>query len=169
MDNQERFSAQQENPLFADGRSMRPPVPGSVARGELRIDAPLHQGRVAEGGAWLTTFPQQLTIDEAFVARGKDRYEIFCAVCHGSAGYGDGMVEKRVTLLKKRSVPGTDGWASPANYHTDTIRKQSVGELFNTVSNGKSNMAGYRGQIPVRDRWAIVAYVRVLQLSQKPE
>ncbi len=169
MDNQERFNAQQENMLFADGRSMRPPVPGTVARGELRVDAPLNQGRVAEGGAWVKTFPQQLKVNEAFMARGKERYEIFCGVCHGDSGYGNGIVEQRVKLLKKTKVAGTDGWASPANFHTDAIRAQPLGQLFNAITNGKGNMAGYRSQIPVNDRWAIVAYVRALQLSQKPE
>jgi mono/diheme cytochrome c family protein len=169
MDNQERFNAQQENTLFVDGRAMRPPVPGTVARGELRLDTHFEQGRVAEGGAWANTFPLQLKVDAAFVARGKERYEIFCAPCHGSSGYGDGMVARRVDTLKKQEVPGTSSWAAPANYHVKTLREQPLGQLYNAVSNGKGNMAGYRSQIPVRDRWAIVAYVRALQLSQNPE
>jgi mono/diheme cytochrome c family protein len=170
MDNQERFNAQQENTLFADRRAMRPPVAGTVARGELRLDTRFEQGRGTEGGDdWVTTFPSQLKVDAAFLGRGKERYEIFCAPCHGGSGYGDGMVERRVAALKKQQVPGTSTWASPANYHVKTIREQPVGQLFNAVSNGKGNMAGYRSQIPVHDRWAIVAYVRALQLSQNPE
>jgi mono/diheme cytochrome c family protein len=170
MDTQERFDAQQENSLFADGRSMRAPVPGTVARGELRTNTHLEQGRVSEGGDWVTTFPASLTVDEALIARGQERFEIFCAMCHGSSGYGDGMVERRVTALKKKQDKrGTGDWASPSSYHTPAVRGLPLGQLFNTVSNGKANMAGYKRQISVRDRWAIVAYVKVLQLSQSPE
>jgi mono/diheme cytochrome c family protein len=167
MDNQERFKAQQANELFVDGRAMRPPVPGTVARGELGTDAHMHRGLV--DGKPATTFPAGLELDDALLARGQERYEIFCAMCHGRSGYGDGMVDARVKQLIKKGVSGNESWATPASYHADAIRDQPVGELFATVSWGKNNMAGYASQIPVRDRWAIVFYVKALQYSQKPE
>ncbi|RMG08736.1 MAG: cytochrome c [Planctomycetota bacterium] len=173
MDNQPRFKQQQQNPLFPDGRAMRPPVPGTVARGELRIDTHLHTGRV--NGTFVDAFPARdeagrpFVLDEAFFARGEKNFRIFCAVCHGESGYGDGPVERRVLLLKKRGLPDVSGWASPANYHTDALRALSVGELFHVISYGRKNMAGYRAQIPLRDRWAIAFYVKALQHSQRPE
>lgn len=176
MDYQTVFKAQQENPLFADGRAMRPPVPGTVARGELGLDEHFLRGRSGDG--WATTFPAQddrgrpIQLDEAFFARGRERYEIFCGVCHGSSGYGDGMVAQRLVQLKTRDPKdtlGNAGWAPPASFHTDQVRDQPVGQLFGTVSFGKNNMAGYASQIPPRDRWAIVFYVKALQRSQHPE
>lgn len=170
MDHQEKYRPQAENPMFADGRAMRMPVPGTVAQGELYADTHLYQGRVrtADGKLALAeTFPAQITVDTKLLERGRERYAIFCAMCHGHSGHGDGMVHQRVDALKFQGRPGLDGWAQPANYHNAPIPSQPVGELFQTVTNGKNNMAGYRSQIPVHDRWAIVAYVRALQISQK--
>lgn len=151
---------------------MRPPVAGTVARGEAFLDTHLYQGRVADEKGnltWAKTFPEfpdGVEVDAAFLARGQERYEIYCAMCHGYAGQGDGMVHQRVTQRKMRGEKGDDGWAAPASYHTDAVLGQSVGELFNTISNGKNNMAGYRAQIPAVDRWRIVAYVRALQKAK---
>ncbi|MGE0710870.1 MAG: cytochrome c [Planctomycetota bacterium] len=166
MDNQPRYEAQGGCSLFADGRAMRPPVPGTVARGEDFLDTHFWEGRVpgASGALeWAKTFPANVVLDEAFLQRGKERYEIYCAPCHGYAGQGDGMVHKRVELRKLAGTAGFEGWAAPASYHTDAVLKQPVGQIFNTASNGKNNMAGYRAQVPAMDRWAIVAYVRALQ------
>lgn len=172
MDNQERFKAQQENDLFADGRAMRPPIPGTVARGELRLDDHLHRGQV--GGAWVTSYPARdaegrpIELNEALFERGRERYQIFCAVCHGRSGYGDGPVDRRAKLLMSNGAKDVV-WAQPANLHAESTRAKPVGEIFNTVSNGYQHMAGYKSQIPVRDRWAIVFYVKVLQRSHHPE
>jgi len=169
MDNQPRFKAQQENPLYADGRAMRPPVPGTVARGESFLDTHLYQGRVADQAGklgWAQSFPDDLTVDSEFLARGKERYEIYCSMCHGYAGQGDGMVHKRVEQRKQAGGAGFDAWAAPASYHTEIVKAQPVGQIYNTITNGKNNMAGYRAQIPVADRWAITAYVKALQLAK---
>ena len=135
---------------------MRPDVPGTVARGELHEDAAFWAGRTAEG--WVMAFPVQVT--DRLVRRGQERYDIYCSPCHGLAGYGDGPVAKRADALQE----GT--WTPPSSYHTDLIRSRPVGQLFNTITNGIRNMPGYAAQVPVADRWAIVAYVRALQRSQ---
>jgi mono/diheme cytochrome c family protein len=156
MDNQPKFKAQKANPLFADGRAMRLPPAGTVARGEARTDSLLYAGR--ENGAWATRFPQLVTPD--LLARGQERFRIFCAPCHGLSGYGDGLVAKRADRLQE----GT--WTPPASFHTDLVRQRPAGHLFNTITNGVRNMPSYGAQIPPEDRWAIVAYVRALQRSQ---
>jgi mono/diheme cytochrome c family protein len=156
MDNQPKFKAQKANPLFADGRAMRLPPADTVARGEARTDSLLYAGR--ESGAWATRFPQPVT--PALVARGQERFRIFCAPCHGLSGYGDGLVAKRADRLQE----GT--WTPPASFHTDLVRQRPAGQLFNTITNGVRNMPSYGAQIPPADRWAIVAYVRALQRSQ---
>ena len=156
MAKQPKFKTQSGNPLFADGRAMRPDVPGTVARGELHEDAAFWTGRTAEG--WVMAFPVQVT--DRLVRRGQERYDIYCSPCHGLAGYGDGPVAKRADALQE----GT--WTPPSSYHTDLIRSRPVGQLFNTITNGIRNMPGYAAQVPAADRWAIVAYVRALQRSQ---
>lgn len=156
MDNQAKFRAQAANPMFADGRAMRPAVAGTVARGELRANDSFERGRVA--GEWITTFP--VAVDELLVRRGQERFDVFCAPCHGLAGYGDGIVARRAERLQE----GT--WTPPSSVHTDLVRSRPVGHLFNTITNGVRNMPPYSAQIPVADRWAIVAYVRALQRSQ---
>lgn len=166
MDIQPGHAKQGESELFQDKRLMRPPVPGTVARGEDFLDTHYWQGRVVgQDGkpTWATSFPAQVELDLELLRRGQERYEIYCALCHGYAGQGDGMVQARVTQRKLANVEGFSDWAAPASYHTDAVKNQPVGQLFNTVSNGKNNMAGYRAQIPAADRWAIVAYVRALQ------
>ena len=156
MDFQPKYGAQQANPLFVDGRAMRPPVPGTIARGELHENTWLYRGVV--DGKWATEFPMQIT--HSVLERGRERFGIYCAPCHGLAGYGDGIVAKRAERLEE----GT--WVPPSSYHTDLVRSRPVGHIFNTVTNGIRNMPGYGSQVDVPDRWAIVAYVRALQLSQ---
>lgn len=156
MGKQPKFKTQTGNPLFADGRAMRPPVPGTVARGELEEHSTLWSGRA--GGDWVTAFPVPVT--ERLMQRGQERYDIFCAPCHGLAGYGDGPVSKRADALQE----GT--WTPPSSYHTALVRGRPVGHLFNTITYGIRNMPEYGSQIPVEDRWAIVLYVRALQRSQ---
>jgi mono/diheme cytochrome c family protein len=163
MDNQRKFRAQHANALFADGRAMRPLVEGTVARGELAEDD--HYERGVTGEQWATTFPARVTLDMALVRRGRERFDIYCTPCHGSAGYGDGIVNQRAMELVNTGTNGTT-WVQPKSVHEAEIRDQPVGQLYNTITNGVRNMAGYASQIPVHDRWAIVAYVRALQRSQ---
>jgi len=163
MGKQFRFSAQQASPIFADGRAMRPPVEGSVARGEMRDDDHYYKGLI--GNEWAEEFPDAITVDMQLIERGRERYDIFCAVCHGDAGYGDGMVHERAQRLADAGRGGTI-WVPPTSLHDLNVVDQPVGQLYNTITNGLGNMAAYGHQIPVHDRWAIVAYVRALQISQ---
>jgi len=156
MDQQPKFEAQEANPLFADGRAMRPVVPGTVARGTLDENDVLGRGK--ENGAWATSIP--LPVTRTFIERGRRRYDIFCAPCHGLDGSGRGTVSVRAERL------GEGTWTPPSSYHTDLVRGRPVGHIFNTITNGLRSMPAYGPQIPVADRWAIVAYVRALQRSQ---
>jgi mono/diheme cytochrome c family protein len=159
MANQERFKAQQAQPLFADGRELRPHVPGTLARGDLHDDPHFYEGKV--DGDWATTFPPQIEITEAFVRHGQQRFNTYCAPCHGLGGAGDGIVGQRAVNLV------TPGWVAPSALTTDpTVIERANGHLFNTITNGIRTMPPYGDQIPERDRWAIVAYVRALQRSQ---
>jgi len=157
MDNQPKFGPQSRNRLFADRRAMRPPVEGTVARGALREDDGLFRG--AAGEAWLEQMPVPVT--DQLLQRGRARYDIYCSPCHGLAGYGDGMVAKRADALQE----GT--WTPPASLHSELVRSRPVGHLYNTITNGVRSMPAYAPQVAVEDRWAIVAYVRALQRSQR--
>ncbi len=163
MDNQPKFRAQHANALFADGRAMRPPITGTVARGGLNEDD--HYYRGISNGQWAATFPPQVALTMDLLQRGRERFNIYCQPCHGLAGYGDGMVNKRAMVLMNLGVNGTT-WVQPKSVHEQQIREQPVGQYFNTITNGVRNMPAYGPQIPVADRWAIVAYVRALQRSQ---
>jgi mono/diheme cytochrome c family protein len=156
MDNQPRFKAQQANRMFADGRAMRPIVAGTVARGELNADEHFHTG--IEHGQWATRLPMPLTAD--VMSRGRQRFNIYCAPCHGLSGAGDGLVARRADQLEQ----GT--WTPPASLHTDLVRSRPDGYLFNAITNGIRTMPAYGSQIPASDRWAIVAYLRALQRSR---
>ncbi len=160
MDNQAKFKPQQRNPMFADRRGMRPPVSGTVARGQLGLDDALDRG-LRDGSdltSWVEAIPVPITMQT--VRRGQERFDIFCSPCHGLAGYGNGMVSRRAEELQE----GT--WTPPSSLHTDLIRSRPVGQLYNTITNGIRNMPAYGSQISVADRWAIVVYVRALQRSQ---
>lgn len=157
MDNQPKVKAQSRFMLFADRRGMRPPVEGTVARGSLIGNSSLELGRTADD-AWVEAIPVEITMP--VLQRGRQRYDIFCSPCHGLSGYGDGMVARRADQLQE----GT--WTPPTSFHTDLIRERPAGHIYNTISNGIRNMPAYGSQIPVDDRWAIVAYVRALQRSQ---
>ncbi len=157
MDNQPKVKAQSRLMLFADRRGMRPLVPGTVARGSVIGDPALELGK-SENGEWIEAMP--VTVTMPLLERGRQRFGIYCSPCHGLAGYGDGMVAKRADQLQE----GT--WTPPTSLHTELVRSRSDGHLFNTIANGIRNMPSYGSQIPVEDRWAIVAYVRALQRSQ---
>ena len=166
MDFQPKFKAQAPNPLFADGRAMRPPVQGSVARGESYVDTHMFEGVV--DGQWATALPTSMKLDQATLERGQQRFNIYCSACHGYAGYGDGAVNQRAMELVSNvngPVNGTQ-WVAAKSLHDETKRHQPMGQLFNTITHGIRNMAGYGAQISVDDRWAIAAYVKALQFSQ---
>ena len=168
MDNQHRFKAQQVNPLFTDGRAMRPLVAGTVARGELGDDEHYHKGVI--GDEWATTFPRQITVDMDLLRRGQERYNIYCALCHSRVGDGQGIIHQRaLELMNSPMLSNGTSWVPPKSLHEEQIVAQPVGQIYNTITNGVRNMAGYKSQVPVDDRWAIVAYVRALQRSQNAE
>jgi mono/diheme cytochrome c family protein len=156
MDQQISYKGQERSLVFADGRAARPPVEGTVARGELRADDLLERG--IAGGSWATGNP--LPVTAARMRRGRERFEIYCAPCHGLAGYGDGLVARRADRL----MEGT--WVPPTSLHDATVLARPDGHLYNTITHGIRNMPPYGPQIPTEDRWAIVAYVRALQRSQ---
>lgn len=157
MDQQASYKPQQVNPAFADDRAMRPPVPGTVARGALHADTRLYEGKV--NGEWEKGFPMKVDMD--LLERGRQRFGIYCAPCHGLDGYGDGIVNERALRLEE----GT--WTTPTDYHTDEIRNNRTnGQIFDVITHGVRNMPAYGPQIPPEDRWAIVAYIRALQRSQ---
>ena len=216
MDFQPKKKPQQTTTLFADNRTQRPPVPGTVARGELDELDPYYLGYdpdktamleeaaatrmvafksqaaqdpavkpAADGAAqaatpaptaampapaggaaapgepnyaWLTEFPIEAT-DELF-ALGKKKFETNCAVCHGFAGYGDGLASQRATNLAQGY------WLPPTSLHEDRVQKQALGRIYYTIANGKGKMAGYASSLNPRERWAVVLYVRALQRSQ---
>ena len=170
MDKQGKFAAQDINTIFADRRAMRPPVAQTLAREDaLREDAHYWRGVVdgPDGApAWAAAYPAQVKIDLNFLKRGQERFNIFCRPCHGYGGYGDGIVSDRAMQLMSSAQGKGTTWVQPKNIHEPQIREQPPGQIFNSITHGIRNMAGYESQIPVGDRWAIVAYVKALQLSQ---
>jgi mono/diheme cytochrome c family protein len=149
MHNQPKYIPLRESTFFPDERSARPLVTGTVARGQLRDDALLYTGKV--NGADATVFPFPIT--DRVMARGQERFNIYCSPCHGETGQGDGMIVRR-------------GYRHPPTYHQDRLRDAPVGHFFDVITNGFGAMPDYAAQIRVDDRWAIIAYVRALQLSE---
>jgi len=170
MDNQERYKAQQAMPLFADGRSMRPVVAGTVARGAEFLQEDEHFFRGLVDAQLATSFPprdptrdEPLIVDDAFLRRGQERFNIVCAQCHGRDGIGQGLVNQRgLELTGDRG----GAWVQATNMHDAEPRGRAHGHLFNTITNGIRTMPAYGDRIPERDRWAIVAYVRALQRAR---
>ena len=158
MDRQPKFIGQQKNTIFENTMSMRPPVAGTVARGFLREDQAFFRGMDANGEP-VATMPIPVTRD--VLLRGQERYDIYCTVCHGASGDGRGII-----------MVGNDGkgygYVPAPNYHTERFFEMADGHYFDIISNGTptGTMPGYATQIPVADRWAIVAYIRALQRSQ---
>ncbi len=149
MYDQPRYKPLGKSDFFADARQSRPLVEGTVARGMLREDARFYTGKT--GAALVSEFP--LPVTRPLLERGRQRYDIFCAPCHDRTGAGNGMVVQR-------------GYRPPPSFHIDRLRLQAVGYFFDVITNGLGAMPDYAAQIPPEDRWAIVAYVRALQLSQ---
>lgn len=178
---QPSYRPDEPSEFFADGRAARPAVPGSVARGHLRTDLPLFTGRrtrqvrdwtlpaavvgkagtsrlaalalaAADVDSHVTSFPFPVT--RAVLEHGRDRFTIYCAACHDPLGTGRGKIVER-------------GYTPPPSYHIARLREAPVGHFFEVITNGYGSMPDYKQQVPPRDRWAIVAYVRALQLSQR--
>lgn len=148
-----RYKPLAESDFFANGSSARPLPAGTVARGFLREDTLLYTGRTAEGSL---TAELPLPVTRALLARGHERFDIFCSPCHGKLGDGRGMVVQR-------------GFKPPSSYHVERLRQAPIGYLFDVMTNGFGVMPGYAPQVPAEDRWAIAAYIRALQLSQHYE
>jgi mono/diheme cytochrome c family protein len=169
MDFQRYFEAQEENPFYSDKRAMRPEVEGTVAVGQLRDDPHLYLGKESEDAEdWVRALPAEgpdgkpIEVNEAFLARGKERFGIYCAVCHSASGIEHGTAVQR-------------GMLPPPKLNDERLLTMPVGYFYDVITNGVRNMPPYASQIPVRDRWAIAAYVRVLQrryqapLAQVPD
>jgi cbb3-type cytochrome c oxidase subunit III len=149
MHDQPRYKPLASTDAFVDGRSARLPVPGTVARGQLHEDTLLYTGKV--DGRFSRVFPFPIT--RQVMERGRERFDIFCSPCHDRLGTARGMVVRR-------------GLSQPPSFHIDRLRDVENGYLFDVITNGFGRMASYAAQVPVEDRWAIVAYLRVLQYSQ---
>jgi len=173
MGSQPKFREQMTNPLFADGREMRPKIPGTVSRTDLEEDDHYYRGFIrvydASGGKWTVKFldglPPQVKLTQQLLERGQQRFNIYCYVCHGYDGSGHGPVNEQAMLLKANGVTGMS-WTPAATITEARVRQQSDGQIFNTITNGYRSMPSYGLQIPVADRWAIVAYLRALQFTQ---
>ena len=150
MQDQPKFIPLRPSDFFADGRSERPLIDGTVARGHLNDDVALQTGKGPDGKP-ADTFPFAVTRE--VMERGQQRFNIYCTPCHDRTGSGNGMVVRR-------------GYRQPPSYASDQVRKLSNGFIFDVITNGFGAMPDYAAQIPVHDRWAIVAYIRALQLSQ---
>jgi len=178
MYDQPRYEPLEASDFFSDGLSARQPVEGTIPRGGLRDDEPFYTGKVA--GKAVGQIPEaafratherdprhfdrpydetsQADLRRALLVRGQERFNIYCSVCHGRLGDGDGMIVRR-------------GFRKPPSYHIDRLRQAPAGHFYDVMTNGFGAMASYANRIDVDDRWAIVAYIRALQLTQnaRPE
>lgn len=149
MHDQPKYVPLRESSFFDDARSARPLLAGTVARGQLHDDPLVVTGKI--NGADATMFP--FSVDAKVMARGQERFNIFCSPCHGRTAAGDGMVVQR-------------GYRRPPSFHQDRLRDAPVGHFFDVITNGFGAMPDYATQIKAEDRWAIIAYIRALQLSE---
>lgn len=175
MQDQPKYEPYQKSDFFADDKAMRDPVEGTVARGQLHENKAFWTGKKenadpnaqvqtttdASGNTLVSSFPNDIEkipvpVTKELVDRGQDRYNIYCIVCHGAVGNGDGMVVRR-------------GFPQPPTYHDDRLRNAPDGHFFDVMTNGWGKMNSYASQIPAADRWAIVAYIRALQIAQNPD
>jgi len=175
MQDQPRYKAYKKSDFFADGRSSREYPAGTVARGLLKDDKAFFTGKIdnpnpnaavqtttdATGNTLVSTFPNAITefpipVTKELVDRGQDRYNIYCIVCHGPVGNGDGMIVRR-------------GFSKPPTYNDDRLRNAPVGHFFDVMTNGWGKMNSYSDKLTAEDRWAVTAYIRALQLSQNPD
>ncbi len=152
MNNQAKYKPQAESAFFADGRADRPLPAGVVPRGFLREDDHLYRGKTADG-RWAKGFPAAIQVDARLMARGRERFTIYCAPCHGAAGDGNGITKSY-------------GMGATPSYHDDRLRSMAEGEIFNTITHGVKTMGAYGDKLVPEDRWAVIAYVRALQRAQ---
>jgi len=174
MQDQPRYKAYKESTFFLDNRASRDLPDGTVARGKLKENKAFYTGKVdnpnpnaqvqtttdASGNTLVSSFPNDIDefpipVTKELVDRGQERFNIYCIVCHGPTGNGDGMIVRR-------------GFPKPPTYHDDRLRNAPVGHFFDVITNGWGKMNSYAYQVPPADRWAIVAYIRALQTSQNP-
>ena len=175
MQDQPRYKSYKKSEFFSDDKAMREPPEGTVARGELRENKAFYTGKKeninlnvqvettidATGNTLVSSFPNDIEefpvpLTKELVDRGQERYNIYCIVCHGAVGKGDGMIVRR-------------GYPQPPTYHDDRLRNAPVGHFYDVITNGWGKMNSYAAQVPPADRWAIVAYIRALQTSQNPD
>lgn len=175
MQDQPRYKTYKKSEFYSDNRASRDIPEGTVARGLLKENKAFHTGKIdnpdpnaavqsttdAAGNTLVTTFPNvidefPIPVTKELVDRGQDRFNVYCIVCHGAVGNGDGMIVRR-------------GFPKPPTYHDDRLRNAPVGHFFDVISNGFGRMNGYGAELPAADRWAVVAYIRALQLSQNPD
>ena len=152
MYDQEKYEAHEATTFFKDGLTSRAPIEGTVARGGLRLDTHLHEGKV--NGELATTLPPSIEFNRALLERGQQRYNIYCTPCHDRTGSGNGIVVQR-------------GLKQPPSLHQDRLRNAAIGYYFDVITNGFGSMFSYASRIPVNDRWAVAAYIRALQFSQE--
>ncbi|MDQ3219143.1 MAG: cytochrome c [Acidobacteriota bacterium] len=174
MQDQPRYDAYEKSEFFSDNRASRNIPEGTVARGHLKENKALHTGKIdnpnanlqvetatdATGNTLVSSFPNDIDefpvpVTMELVNRGQDRYNIYCIVCHGPVGNGDGMIVRR-------------GFPQPPTYHDDRLRNAPVGHFFDVMTNGWGKMNSYADKLSAADRWAVVAYIRTLQISQNP-
>jgi mono/diheme cytochrome c family protein len=175
MQDQPRYKVYKQSDFFADNRASRDVPVGTVARGQLHEDKAFYTGKIANpnlnapvqtttdasGNTLVASFPNDVDefpvpVTKELIDRGQNRFNIYCIVCHGPTGNGDGMVVRR-------------GFPKPPTYHDDRLRNAPVGHFFDVMTNGWGKMNSYAYQVPPADRWAIAAYIRTLQMAQSPE
>jgi len=149
MHNQPKYKPLRASEFFPDGRSARPLVPGTVDRSQVNEDPAYVTG--LQNSQTVLTFPFPVT--RQVLERGRERFNIYCMPCHGELGDGNGLVAQR-------------GYLHPPSFHDDRLRQAAAGHFFDVITNGLGGMPDYAQQIPVDDRWKIIAYIRALQLSQ---
>lgn len=175
MQDQPRYKAYKKSDFFSDHRASRDMPEGTVARGQLHDNKAFYTGKIdnpnlnapvatttdASGNTLVSSFPNDIDefpvpVTKELIDRGQERFNIYCIVCHGPVGNGDGMVVRR-------------GFPKPPTYHDDRLRNAPVGHFFDVITNGWGKMNSYAYQVQPADRWAIIAYIRALQVSQNPE
>ena len=175
MQDQPRYKAYKKSEFFSDNRASRDIPEGTVARGQLKDNKAFFTGKIdnpnpnaqaetttnEQGNTIVTSFPNDidefpLPVTKDLIDRGENRYNIYCIVCHGPTGNGDGMIVRR-------------GFSPPPTYHDDRLRNAPVGHFFDVMTNGWGKMNSYRDKLTAADRWAVVAYIRALQASQNPD
>lgn len=175
MQDQPRYKTYKKSDWFKDGRASRDKIDGTVARGQLNDNKGFYTGKIdnpnpaavaqtttdVSGNTLISSFPNAieefpLAVTKELIDRGQERYNIYCIVCHGPVGSGDGMIVRR-------------GFSKPPTYHDDRLRNAPVGHFYDVITNGWGKMNGYAYSVQPSDRWAIVAYIRALQVSQNPE